>query len=236
MVLVPGFIAALGLSRREAVAGSLVAIIPISVVGVLTYWLFGGGHQVRFDLGLALSAGSVFGARYGANLTRRVSERTLATAFGLLLVLVAARLLLPGLPGGGHPTAGLDPLAIGGALLVGLGAGVISGALGVGGGVVMVPAMVLLAGLAQATAQGTSLLVIIPTALSGSYTHWRNGQVREPLVVVAGLVGAVSALLGSVLALHAEGSRLRQAFAVYLLVVAFQTFRRRGSGTVPASK
>jgi uncharacterized membrane protein YfcA len=226
VVLVPSFVAAFGMGQRRAVAGSLVAIIPISVVGVLTYWLFGSAHEVRFDLGVALAAGSIVGARYGAQLTRRVSERTLAIAFAILLLIVAVRLLLPGLPAASRPATGLNAAEVGEALVVGLLAGVISGSLGVGGGVVMVPAMVLLAGLSQAAAQGTSLLVIIPTALSGAYTHWRDGQIEEPRVILSGLVGAVTAFLGAILALNIDGTRLRQIFALYLLYVSYRTLRR----------
>ena len=50
---------------------------------------------------------------------------------------------------------------------VGLLAGVLSGLFGVGGGVLLVPAMVIVLGYGQHLAQGTSLLVIIPTAIAG---------------------------------------------------------------------
>ena len=67
------------------------------------------------------------------------------------------------------------------ALSVGLLSGVLSGLLVIGGGIVMVPAMTLLLGLSQHLAQGTSLLLIIPTALSGSLTHWRMGNISLAL-------------------------------------------------------
>ena len=47
-------------------------------------------------------------------------------------------------------------------LVVGLVAGILAGLLGVGGGVVMVPAMILLFGIAPVVAKGTSAAVIIP--------------------------------------------------------------------------
>jgi uncharacterized membrane protein YfcA len=94
VVLVPGLTWALGLSQRRAVANSLLAIIPISIVGVATYYVV-GGHHVRFDLGIVLAIGGIAGARLGAVIAQRVSDRTLTIAFGILMVLVAARLLLP---------------------------------------------------------------------------------------------------------------------------------------------
>lgn len=65
-------------------------------------------------------------------------------------------------------------------LVVGLVAGMVSGLIGVVGGLVLVPAMVLLLGFGQHLAQGTSPLAIIPAAIVGTYTHWRNGVRRPP--------------------------------------------------------
>jgi uncharacterized membrane protein YfcA len=96
VVLVPGFMAALAMTQKEAIANSLLAIIPIAVVGAFVYYAGTGEHHVRLDLALAIAAGSVIGAAAGARLAHRVSDRSLRIAFGILLVLVAIRLLIPG--------------------------------------------------------------------------------------------------------------------------------------------
>lgn len=110
-------------------------------------------------------------------------------------------------------------------LFVGLGIGVIAGALGVGGGGVMVPVLVLFLGVDQATAQGTSLLAIIPTSASGAYGHFKRGALDLRLVAILGAAGTVGAVAGAILALRLEHRRLRQVFAVYLLLVGIQTLR-----------
>lgn len=104
--------------------------------------------------------------------------------------------------------------------LIGLAAGFLAGLLGIGGGVLMVPAMVLLLGFDQHVAQGTSLLVIIPAALSGSYTHHRNGRLflRDAAILAAG--GVIGAVIGSVFALSIEDDILRRLFAGFLLITA----------------
>jgi uncharacterized membrane protein YfcA len=107
-------------------------------------------------------------------------------------------------------------------LVIGLIAGAISGALGVGGGAIMVPAMVLILGLDQATAQGTSLLVILPTAAAGVYSHLRHKSVDWSPTWLVGLTGAVAAAGGAFLALHVSGSVLRILFAVFLVVVGMR--------------
>jgi uncharacterized membrane protein YfcA len=83
------------------------------------------------------------------------------------------------------------------AALIGLAGGVSSGLFGVGGGIVMVPAMVYLLHTNIKTAVGTSLVVIIPTALTGAFKHhqlgnidWRMAASLVPLAIVGGFVGA----------------------------------------------
>jgi uncharacterized membrane protein YfcA len=107
-------------------------------------------------------------------------------------------------------------------LLIGLGAGTLAGLLGIGGGVLMVPAMVLISGFDQHVAQGTSLLVIIPAAALGSFTHYRHGRLalREAAALAAG--GVVGALLGSATALSLDEELLQRLFAVLILVVALR--------------
>jgi uncharacterized membrane protein YfcA len=119
----------------------------------------------------------------------------------------------------------LDLLALG---AIGLAAGFAAGLLGVGGGIVMVPAMVLVLGFDQHVAQGTSLVVIIPAALAGSVTHYRNGRVslRDAALLAAGGIGG--AVLGSVSALSIDDTILRRLFGLFLLVVAAQMVLGRG--------
>jgi uncharacterized membrane protein YfcA len=119
----------------------------------------------------------------------------------------------------------LDSVAL---LAIGLAAGFAAGLLGVGGGIVMVPAMVLLLGFDQHVAQGTSLVVIIPAALAGSVTHYRNGRVslRDAALLAAGGIGG--AVVGSISALSVGDTVLRRLFGVFLLVVAARMVLRRG--------
>ena len=105
-------------------------------------------------------------------------------------------------------------------LVIGLAAGLAAGLLGIGGGILLVPAMVLLLGFDQHVAQGTSLLVIIPSAIAGSWTHHRGGRLnlRDAMGVAAG--GIIGAALGSLLALGADDLLLRRLFALLLIASA----------------
>jgi len=83
------------------------------------------------------------------------------------------------------------------AAVIGLVAGVTSGLFGVGGGIVMVPAMFYLLKIDIKTAIGTSLVVIVPTAIAGALKHqdlshinWRIAGSMAPLAVAGGFFGA----------------------------------------------
>jgi len=113
-----------------------------------------------------------------------------------------------------------DPLTILTLLAIGVAAGFLAGLLGVGGGILLVPAMVLLLGFDQHVAQGTSLVVIVPAAMIGTWTHYRRGTIRprDALLVAAG--GVIGAAIGSLSALSIDDTLLQRGFAVVLLVVA----------------
>lgn len=112
---------------------------------------------------------------------------------------------------------------------VGLAAGVLAGLLGIGGGLVMVPAMVLLLGFDQHLAQGTSLIVVVPAAMSGSWTHYRRGRwsMRDAGALAVG--GVVGGALGSLTALALDDEVLRRLFALLLLAIAVRMVLTRPS-------
>ena len=118
-------------------------------------------------------------------------------------------------------------------LAIGLAAGFLAGLLGIGGGILIVPALVLLLGFDQHVAQGTSLLVIIPAALAGSWTHYRRGRlvVRDAAFVAAG--GVIGAAIGSLSALSIDDLLLQRLFAVVLVVVAVRMLLAKRSPTAP---
>ena len=91
VVMVPRLVLWLRASRRDAHALSLAAIIPIAAVGVTGYAL---ADEVDYGVAAALALGSIAGARAGAGLLTRLSERRLKALFGCLLLGVAASMVL----------------------------------------------------------------------------------------------------------------------------------------------
>ncbi len=113
-----------------------------------------------------------------------------------------------------------------GLLALGLFAGTLAATLGVGGGIIFVPVLVSLFGFAQLDAQGTSLAIIVPTAIVGMLTHAKAGRVDWPVVAVVGVGGVFAAFGGATLAQSMHADLLRRIFAVVLVFLSVRMASR----------
>ena len=116
------------------------------------------------------------------------------------------------------------------AALIGVAAGAVSGMLGVGGGILFVPALVLVLGLSQVEGEATSLLAILPVAIVGTWRQQRYGNVRLAEGLVMGALAAAGTVGGVALVNVLPAHVVKVAFAVLLLVTAFQLARRALTG------
>src|SRR5262252_7095212 len=105
---------------------------------------------------------------------------------------------------------------------IGLVAGVLSGVFGIGGGVVIVPALIYLAGFTQHRATGTSLAVLLPPiGIAAAWEYYRNGNVNvQAAMIIAGAV-VVGAWVGALGANRMSGPYLRLAFSLFVIVLGF---------------
>jgi len=103
---------------------------------------------------------------------------------------------------------------------IGVGAGVLSGLFGVGGGIILVPAMVLLAGMAQQRASATSLASIVPIAAVGAIIFGSADSVDLPAALVLTVGSLVGVQIGTRLMARIGDDRLRIGFAVFMIAVA----------------
>lgn len=113
-----------------------------------------------------------------------------------------------------------------GALLIGAAAGVVAGMLGVGGGILFVPALVVLLDHSQVDAEATSLLAIVPVALVGAWRQRRYGNVRLGDGALIGVLAAGGAVAGVALANAVPERALEVGFAALTLFVAYRLVRR----------
>ncbi|HEY6194120.1 MAG TPA: sulfite exporter TauE/SafE family protein [Candidatus Eisenbacteria bacterium] len=218
IILVPVLTAFFALNQHQAHGTSLAAIGATAVAGLVVYGLHG---HVAWLAAALMAMASVPAARLGARLAARTSRQRLAGAFAGFLLLVAARILWR-TPAGSAEQLLPGVLGVLATLGVGAGAGLLAGFMGVGGGIIAVPALTILFGMSQQTAQGTSLALILVTAPFGALEHDRHGNVARPLLPPL----AAGALLGAPLASWAA-QRLPQAplargFALFLVANAIR--------------
>jgi hypothetical protein len=201
------------LQQKQAHGTSLVALVFTGLAGAATYSMKGRVDLLAAAL-LAVTATAT--ARFGARYAHVLPEWKLKRSFGAFLVAVALVLLArPWIAG--PATVATIPVQAVVLLSTGLFAGFLSGMMGVGGGSIMVPAMVLLAGVPQVLAQGSSLLAMVPAGAAGAATHWRLGNVVKWLLpgLIPGIL--VGTFVGGSFAVRLPETVLRLVFAAVII-------------------
>jgi uncharacterized membrane protein YfcA len=216
VIMIPLMVWGFGFNQHQAHGTSLMALIFTGISGAVTYSLKG---SVDVMAAILLAATAIFTARFGALYANALPEWKLKRAFGIFIIGVS--LLLLSKPYAHHAAWLSHPVAGWGKVLAllasGAVAGFLSGMMGVGGGSIMVPALVILVGLTQHSAQGSSLLAMVPAGAVGAYTHFRLGNVVTG--VLLGLIPGI--LLGTFL-----GANLRLIFAAVLIWLGVRDIRK----------
>jgi hypothetical protein len=108
-------------------------------------------------------------------------------------------------------------------IVLGILSGFLSGLIGIGGGTIVVPVLVLIFGLSQKTAQGTTLALLVPPiGILAAWTYYKQGYVDFP---VAGLIciGFIfGGLIGAKLATNISNQTLEKIFGIALLIISIK--------------
>ena len=221
IIMVPLLVSLTRMDHRHAAATSLAAIVPTTIAGALSYLARGEAEGL---VALVAALGGMAGSAVGSWLLRRIRLALLRWLFLALLVGVAIRLLTA------VPTRGdAADLTLAGALAVlaiGSLTGVAAGLFGIGGGVILVPVFVVLFGYSDLLAKGTSLLAMIPTALVGTISNLRAGQVRLRSGLIVGVAATAASFVGVAVAFLIPPRLSSVLFAALLLAAAAQLLVR----------
>lgn len=235
ILALPIFLYVFLVPTKPAIAMSLAVVGMSAFVGFLTHWRQG---TVHLRVALPFGACAMIGAFATARLARHVPEGVQLALFGVFALTASILMLRDSLrptgaasrrtgavssdasasDGGDDDDAGdarfTLPLAI-----EALGVGALTALIGAGGGFVIVPALVLLARLPIRTAVGSSLFIITMNSLSGFLGY--IGQVPIVWNLVGSFTGvaAVGALAGTRVSRHVPQARIKQGFAVMILVL-----------------
>lgn len=107
---------------------------------------------------------------------------------------------------------------------LGLTAGTLSGLFGIGGGIILIPALVFLAGLTQHEAQGTTLaIMLLPIGLLAVMRYYHSGHVHFYIAAFICIGFLIGGLLGANIAVALPNLALRKAFGIFLAVIGVYT-------------
>ena len=225
ILTVPALVYVLGQDAHVAVGASLVIVGANAAVGA---WMHRRQGNVRLREAF-LFGGVGLGAAYlGARLSRFLPAPVLMALFAVLMIVVALFMLRGGIAGRGVAGPGAkrmperrDAASRPRVIAAGLTVGFLTGFLGVGGGFLIVPALVLFLGMDMRAAVGSSLVVIALNSGAGLLGHIGDGALNWALIgslLAGGLLGLAA---GTWLARVLPTTRLRQAFAGFVVVLGF---------------
>lgn len=219
-IIVPALVSLAAMDRRLSAGTSLAAILPLAGVGVVSYGVHGNVSLVAAAI---LTVGTVAGVQIGSWLLTRLSQQALRWAFAAFIAVMVVQLVLavPSREGALEVTLPAALALVG----VGLATGTLAGLLGVGGGVLVVPALIILFGVSDLLAKGTSLLMMIPTALAGTVANLRRGNVDLRAALLVGGSACLSVVAGERLATLLPPREAVWLFAVFLLYLLVRTVR-----------
>ena len=108
-----------------------------------------------------------------------------------------------------------------GLLAIGLAAGMLSSMVGIGGGVLVVPALVILFAMSQKVAQGTSLVMLLPPiGIFAVINYYKAGYVDFKIAAVLCIAFIIGSYFGSKVALNLQESTLKRIFGIFLMILA----------------
>jgi len=217
LIMIPLMVEVLKLTQHKAHGTSLIALVFTGIGGAITY---ASNGSVDMTAAVLLAVTAVFTAPLGARYSNALSENKLQNISGFPDFLFGALALKPYLTN----LIGTVPDYTKAIILLTTGAvtGFLSGMMGVGGGTIMIPVMVILIGFTQHMAQGTSLLVIVPTGAIGAFTHWKMGNIEKGMLW--GLIPGIlcGTYFGGNIASIISNHTLRLIFAAMLIFVGLR--------------
>ena len=217
IITVPVLVYLLGQDEKIAIAGSLFVVGTIALAGSLQYVRIG---LVDWRNVLVFGAPGMLGTYLGALIAAFVPGIVQLVFFSLVMLLASYMMLRPvKLTDEVHAPREQWKIATDGLFV-----GVITGLVGVGGGFLIVPALVLLGGLAIHTAVATSLVIIALKSYSGFYKYLdvldaQNLQLDWQTLIIVTTLGIVGSIGGAKIAKRMPQDKLKKGFGFFLIVM-----------------
>jgi len=234
----PLLIYGLGLTPREAVPVSLVAVGITALVGGLQSIR---SHLVVWQPAIMFVIGAVIGAPGGVYVAHQIPAEWIVTGFALLATVIGSLMWLRARtrPDEADATRASPDFSKSGPVCVlapdgqlrfsapcafvltiaGLGTGFLSGLFGVGGGFLIVPTLVLVTCITVHSAVATSLLIIAAIGFSGALSALVAGVIVWPVLLPFAAGGVIAMFAARRFAARISGPALQRVFSVLIVLV-----------------
>ena len=227
ILAVPIFLYVFHVEPKPAIAMSLVVVGMSALVGFLTHWRQG---TVNVRIAVMFGALAMIGAFAGARVARHVPASVQLSLFAVFAFSAAAFMLRDSLkksPAADANHSDHQPRFTPVLGVQALGVGILTALIGAGGGFIIVPALVLMGDVPVKAAVGSSLLIIAMNATSGVAGYL--GQVVFDWRLVSWFAGvaAIGAITGTRFMRRLPAARIKQAFAIMILVLGTYLVIRR---------
>lgn len=212
IVAVPVLTFLLDFSPKDAVATSLAVVGFAAAVGAAGSYVRGVlPMRIAITVAIAATVGAAAGGAAGA----RLADETQLIILAIVMLAAAAAMLRP--PPLAPPDAARRVPFL---MALGLAIGVLTGLVGVGGGFLIVPALVVGAGLPMPKAAAASLFVIMLSAMSALPSYLGRTSLSWSFIVPFAIAAGAAVVVGSIVAQRLPQRLLQQAFAAALVVLA----------------
>ena len=216
IIMVPA-LTFLNVPPTQAASTSLIAVMATSISSTIEY---SRQKRINYGLGLQIAACAIPGGVLGAVLSEYLLQDTFKLYFGILLILTGLYILYRNsVLKDRHVKRRSLALQVG-VFAASFGAGIISSLFGVGGGIIFVPAMLLVLGLTMHRAAPTSQFTLMMTAIAGVFTHSALGHPDYLQAIVLSIGAFVGAQIGARLSRITKDVLLQRLLAAVLMTVA----------------
>jgi len=217
IITVPVLVYLLGQDEKLAIAGSLFVVGNIALAGSLQYVRAG---LIDWRNVVIFGAPGMAGTYLGAMIAAHVSGVFQLALFAIVMLLASYMMLRPAkLTDTSHVPREAWKIAVDGLMV-----GILTGLVGVGGGFLIVPALVLLGGVAIHRAVATSLVIIALKSYSGFYKYLdvldeQNLQLDWQTLLLVTVLGIAGSFVGARVARQMPQQKLKQGFGLFLIVM-----------------
>lgn len=220
-ILVPVFLLGLHYSPQHAVGTSLAVVFFNAISGTIAYIQ---QKRIYYDAAIRFSLATLPGAIIGSYLAHYFTNRNFYISFGILLMVIALLLYSRSAKAKSELVNNQEilsynrPLGISLSMLVGF----LSSTFGIGGGIIHVPAMIVLLGFPTHTATATSHFVLVVSSLVGTITHYLLGNILLAPALIIGSGAVLGAQFGAYLSTKTKSQTITLLLCIALLLLGLR--------------